>query len=388
MLSFYQIFISRSESSKPKKSKPNKSTVAIPQIDPQCETKGKIFCDDDNVFHSVVLNQTNIKQNNNKYYKIQLIEVKAGGYCLFKSWGRVGFNGQSNSKMFTNVDLAVKEFAKSYSEKTYNTWKSGKFQKFDGKYHMIEVDTSQGASEIKLDLKTSPDVPSKLHVRVQELLKILFDVDSMKKTMQDYGLDTVKMPLGKLSKNQLMEAYKCLTELNNLINRGASHDALIEASNKFYTMMPHNFGMSRAPVISTTFIIQAKQEMIDNLLQIEVACKIMNVDEVKMEVKEKKNPLDAQYEAMKVEMEPLEHDSEEFKMIKTYMKNTHAVTHGGYSLELQDVFKVDRDGEKDRFKPFSTLHNRQLLWHGSRKTNFVGILSNGLRIAPPEAPVS
>ena len=29
-----------------------------------------------------------------------------------------------------------------------------------------------------------------------------------------------------------------------------------------------------------------------------------------------------------------------------------------------------------------------LLWRGSRITNFVGILSQGLRIAPPEAPVS
>ena len=29
-----------------------------------------------------------------------------------------------------------------------------------------------------------------------------------------------------------------------------------------------------------------------------------------------------------------------------------------------------------------------MLWHGSRLTNFVGIISQGLRIAPPEAPVS
>lgn len=33
------------------------------------------------------------------------------------------------------------------------------------------------------------------------------------------------------------------------------------------------------------------------------------------------------------------------------------------------------------------MHNRRLLWHGSRTTNFAGILSQGLRIAPPEAPV-
>ena len=41
-----------------------------------------------------------------------------------------------------------------------------------------------------------------------------------------------------------------------------------------------------------------------------------------------------------------------------------------------------------RFKVFKKLHNRMLLWHGSRTTNYAGILSQGLRIAPPEAPVT
>lgn len=31
---------------------------------------------------------------------------------------------------------------------------------------------------------------------------------------------------------------------------------------------------------------------------------------------------------------------------------------------------------------------RWLLWHGSRLTNWMGILGQGLRIAPPEAPVT
>ena len=51
------------------------------------------------------------------------------------------------------------------------------------------------------------------------------------------------------------------------------------------------------------------------------------------------------------------------------------------------IFKIERDGEKKRYKPFKELPNRKLLWHGSRTTNFAGILSQGLRIAPPEAPV-
>ena len=47
-----------------------------------------------------------------------------------------------------------------------------------------------------------------------------------------------------------------------------------------------------------------------------------------------------------------------------------------------------REGEEERFEPFAHDPNRQLLWHGSLLSNFVGILSQGLRIAPPEAPVT
>lgn len=47
---------------------------------------------------------------------------------------------------------------------------------------------------------------------------------------------------------------------------------------------------------------------------------------------------------------------------------------------------MERPGEEERFKKYKSLPNHQLLWHGSRLTNWVGILSQGLRIAPPEAP--
>merc|ERR1711936_514851 len=63
-------------------------------------------------------------------------------------------------------------------------------------------------------------------------------------------------------------------------------------------------------------------------------------------------------------------------------------THTLYKLEIQQIFKISRNGEKKRFKPFQKLPNRTLLWHGSRMTNYAGILSQGLRIAPPEAPVT
>lgn len=70
----------------------------------------------------------------------------------------------------------------------------------------------------------------------------------------------------------------------------------------------------------------------------------------------------------------------EYSIIDQYIKNTHAETHSSYSLDVKNVFKVIRSGEDKRFKPFKKLHNRKLLWHGSRITNFAAILSQVIYI--------
>ncbi|PIK48906.1 hypothetical protein BSL78_14208 [Apostichopus japonicus] len=100
-------------------------------------------------------------------------------------------------------------------------------------------------------------------------------------------------------------------------------------------------------------------------------------------------PGDVFYRAQKASFHGvLDKKSKEFDMIRKFTKNSHAATHSTYSLEVEEVFKMDRSGEAARYKPFKKLHNRRLLWHGSRVTNFAGIISQGLRIAPPEAPVT
>ncbi|PIO53398.1 Poly(ADP-ribose) polymerase catalytic domain protein, partial [Teladorsagia circumcincta] len=82
----------------------------------------------------------------------------------------------------------------------------------------------------------------------------------------------------------------------------------------------------------------------------------------------------------------VDHDSAEFERVKLYMENTHGETHTLFKLEIVDVIRIDREGEAKKFK--ADIGNRRLLWHGSGTTNYGGILSQGLRIAPPEAPVT
>lgn len=69
-----------------------------------------------------------------------------------------------------------------------------------------------------------------------------------------------------------------------------------------------------------------------------------------------------------------------------YVDNTHATTHTQYKLIVEEIYELRKDLEEARYK--KEIGNKMLLWHGSRLTNFVGILSQGLRIAPPEAPVT
>jgi poly [ADP-ribose] polymerase len=92
------------------------------------------------------------------------------------------------------------------------------------------------------------------------------------------------------------------------------------------------------------------------------------------------------YSSLKCNLKPLDATESAYKLVTEYITNTHAPTHSSYCLKVLDIFEIDREGETDRYKP--EIPNPMLLWHGSRLTNWVGILSQGLRIAPPEAPVS
>lgn len=114
---------------------------------------------------------------------------------------------------------------------------------------MVEVDYTDDEKIRQMEQKSS--IPSNLKAEVQELMKMIFDVAAMKNTMIQFELDLEKMPLGRLSKKQLDEAYSCLNNLDSLIAEGANRDAFIGASNKFFSLIPHNFGMNTAQIIDT-----------------------------------------------------------------------------------------------------------------------------------------
>lgn len=336
------------------------------------------------VVYTSVLGLTDISKNKNSFFKMQVLRSdNLRQFWLYTSWGRIGTKiGDSKKEDFQRADMACVEFERIYKDKTGNKWTDrDNFQKRHGKYCPLEIDAEDDKKLI--DLTKESSIPSDLDQKVQDLVKILFDTNLMKQTMIEFQLDMKKMPLGRLSKKQLQEANQTLSDISDLLARGATEAEFVGLSNKFYTQLPHSFGMRTAPIIDTTEMIKNKREMIESLLEIEIAYSMMQED-----TDEKLNPLDCRYKQLKTKLKPLEHDAKEFKMVEKYVRNTHGETHTAYKLIVEDVFKVKRQNEAERYKPFKQLHNRQLLWHGSRITNFVGILSQGLKIAPPEAPAT
>ncbi|KAI5311148.1 hypothetical protein L3X38_045615 [Prunus dulcis] len=158
-----------------------------------------------------------------------------------------------------------------------------------------------------------------------------------------------------------------------------------QLSGEFYTVIPHDFGFKKMSnfVIDTPQKLKQKLEMVEALDEIVVATKLLKDDTGMQE-----DPLYSSYQRLRCELTPLGADSDEFNMIAKYLHNTHAKTHSNYAVDIIQIFRASKEGEVERFRKFSSMKNRMLLWHGSRLTNWAGILSQGLRIAPPEAPVT
>lgn len=95
------------------------------------------------------------------------------------------------------------------------------------------------------------------------------------------------------------------------------------------------------------------------------------------------HPLDRHYSSLRCALRPLDEGDADLATVRAYIASTHGRTHSQYTMEVEEVFAVEREGEGPRFRD---VGNRTLLFHGSRLSNYAGILGQGLRIAPPEAP--
>eukprot|EP00005_Dracoamoeba_jomungandri_P000909 CAMPEP_0174254406 /NCGR_PEP_ID=MMETSP0439-20130205/3732_1 /TAXON_ID=0 /ORGANISM="Stereomyxa ramosa, Strain Chinc5" /LENGTH=1042 /DNA_ID=CAMNT_0015335969 /DNA_START=19 /DNA_END=3144 /DNA_ORIENTATION=- len=338
--------------------------------------------------YNVMLNNTDItvgQRGRNSFYCLQLLEHDSKPkWYTFRRWGRVGSAGAHKITKHDDREEAIEDFCAVYYDKTVNEWADrDNFVKQPGKFYPIEVD--YGGEEIKF-ADVSKASGSTLPARVQNIISLIFDIQLMKNTMVELEVDIKKMPLGKLTKEHIQKGYQALTDIQNILASSDTDNVkrakLLDCTNKFYTLIPHDFGDEQPPLIDNDELLKKKLDMIEALQDIEIATSLLKSDGSSAN-----NAIDSSYEKLKCEMVPVDKDTEEYKTLVHYAEKGHDGRYfQGFRPEVLDILKIERDGESDRFTDWADNENRQLLWHGSRLTNFVGILSQGLRIAPPEAP--
>lgn len=216
--------------------------------------------------YDVMLNQTNLQYNNNKFYMIQIVK-KDAEYTVWMRWGRVGKDGQTTSfQCGADLNEAKEIFENKFYDKTRNEFGEA-FEKCPGKYDLVEKDYSSKDLPVKSEMEACGDeieIPaSKLDKKVQDLISMICNISEMESLLKEMKYDAKKAPLGKLSQKQISQGYAALKQIEEHLNAKEFGKKFVQANNDFYTRIPHDFGMRVPPLISTLQLMREKMKLLE-----------------------------------------------------------------------------------------------------------------------------
>src|SRR5262245_54724539 len=249
------------------------------------DKKAPPFPKDYDIIQKAVLQVTDIKDNHNKYYAVELHQGKGKKtFRVFTHYGRTDDldtnpdAGRKECRFFDDLSDAEDCYKSIYAEKTSS--RKG-YKEVALASSKIGSDKARGTSSGAMDAKTLAKLKngkvkrapaakgSKLDSGVQGLAKYIYgeatkaltSTVSAKITAQ--GIET---PLGILTMGQIEKGEEILDEAYKLFKKkGASvKKQLTELSGDFYTAIPHRIGRSRKAVkiavLDTMEEFQEKQE--------------------------------------------------------------------------------------------------------------------------------
>src|SRR5271166_901964 len=194
------------------------------------------------------LNFTDVINNNNKYYNLEVQVAKTGEARIFTQYGRVGGTAAREYRVADSQNHAESEADKIIKAKTKKGYQEVKLVKADvgsdvGKSKVDNTTVSvESLKKAGVTVTEEPAVASKLHGEVQDLVRTWFGVTQ---EFIELNLDTKKCPLGQLSADQLIKGKDILEEARKIIHGKKDVTELNKLTNSYYSNIPHNFGYTR-----------------------------------------------------------------------------------------------------------------------------------------------
>jgi len=359
----------------------NKSTISTGGhlIDPQCKYIGGEILQVNNDIFSCTLNQTVIGSNMNKYYIMQIIKFQ--NKCIvYIRYGRIGEKGTTSYKEF-NETASIQFFVKQFKSKTGNNWYDKEnFVKKEYKYFMT---ITECAKQESLESETESGSESEIDMdeRIINFLQLISNQIYMKNTLIQLEIDTDKMPLGKISQTQIDAAYDILNKINNNLK---DTNMLSKLSSDFYTLIPMATGWKMPPIIDSKDLIGKNVNLLNELSQMIYG----SASVIKMKKNNVMKNLLELYQNLETDFLPLDKTDIMYATLSDYLYNSKAPTHH-FKFEIVNIFEITRQKERDAYETYSAkIKNKTLLFHGTRVSNMIGILKNGLVVDPSKLGIN
>lgn len=379
--------------------------------------EGQITVNIKDVFKRYTLNFTDIINNNNKYYNLELIEANDGKFYLYTQYGRVGAAGVKEYRLCSSKNDAEVEAEKIVKAKSKKGYVEVKLLKADVGSEMgkskVEANnvTVESLKKMGVEVKEEGE-PSKLHPQIQDLVRTWFGVTQ---EFIELNLDTKKCPLGQLSIDQIDKAKQILEEARTQVHKKkADTQELNKLTSLYYSNIPHVLG-SRINADLLRFDDDAKIDKAFDILDVFADAKSVQG------VISKRSAVDSQYATLKADLEYVDPSEPVWKWIDAMLHQTRASNHQSLGkLKTHKVFRLNRHEEDKhwitasekiakecgKFVPsdvyskllaqredvpkelVSMYKNANILpgWHGTRRANMIGITTKGLLIRPSGVP--
>ena len=364
------------------------------------DAKQPAFGEDFAVVRKAVLQVTDLKTNRNKYYAVELHSCKTNGHRVFTHYGRTDdleTNPESGQKECRYCgDLAAAEACygqiyrektgrgKGYQEVSLASVKIGSAKARGTSAGEVDAKTLEIAAEAererekKARKKPKGPPPLNLHADVKDLVQYVFAeatnalTNAVQAKITANGIET---PLGILTIGQIEKGEKVLAEIAGAFGKrkaaAKKAEELSDLTGRFYSAIPHRVGRTRAAVeasvIATAEAITSKQETLQlmrDMLRVNGEAGSILFDA----------EVDGQYRSLGCDLRALDPASDEYRQVERHVVGSQVKIK---SIKVKRVWAVRREEEHARYKG-EAIGNEKLLFHGSRLSNWVGLLSRGI----------
>jgi poly [ADP-ribose] polymerase len=350
------------------------------------------FPADYEIVKRAILQYTDLKKNNNKYYAVELHKGTGSGdegFRVYTHYGRTDDletnpnAGARECRYFPSLAKATAAYDQIYRQKTSPAKGYKELSLASAK---IGSEKGRGGASGQVDAKTLEKIEKKegakpvikkseLPTPVQDLVRYLYEEATNALTTTVAAKITangIETPLGVLTIGQIEKGEAILGELYSIYQQGKkSADKLAQLSGEFYTVIPHRIGRTRAAVAAS--VIDTLEEFTQKQETLQLMKDMLEVNGGEDGSVLFDDEVDSKYKALGCELGVLDVGGGEFQEIKSYVEKSQVKSK---TIQVRNVWKLRRAGEQERFT--RSLENQRLLFHGSRAQNWVGILSRGI----------